>query len=230
MTNTVAAVAAERIPTEFAPTGKRSDVAALSARAPLPAGCSGSTSCPTRAACAIRAWLLRRRPGRRGVRRRIYLRAGANEGRRMLDLAIADGVGSSRTRPLDEPPVRRVRARPRVARPRAARDRRTDVSPSRSGGVQLRGRVDPPRIHRELDRQAARADRRLRRRHRAQPVHGDRAVLDPHHRARRARARRPGSRDRDPGAGHARFVRRRLLHHPEWDLNAWGVPISQSER
>jgi hypothetical protein len=25
------------------------------------------------------------------------------------------------------------------------------------------------------------------------------------------------------------FVRRRLLKHPEWDLNAWGVPISQSE-
>jgi hypothetical protein len=25
------------------------------------------------------------------------------------------------------------------------------------------------------------------------------------------------------------FVRRRLLKHPEWDLEAWGVPISQSE-
>jgi hypothetical protein len=25
------------------------------------------------------------------------------------------------------------------------------------------------------------------------------------------------------------FVRRRLLRHPEWDLEAWGVPISQSE-
>jgi hypothetical protein len=25
------------------------------------------------------------------------------------------------------------------------------------------------------------------------------------------------------------FVRRRLLKHPEWDLDAWGVPINQSE-
>jgi hypothetical protein len=25
------------------------------------------------------------------------------------------------------------------------------------------------------------------------------------------------------------FVRRRLMGHPEWDLDAWGVPISQSE-
>jgi hypothetical protein len=25
------------------------------------------------------------------------------------------------------------------------------------------------------------------------------------------------------------FVRRRLIEHPEWDLGAWGVPISQSE-
>jgi hypothetical protein len=25
------------------------------------------------------------------------------------------------------------------------------------------------------------------------------------------------------------FVRRRLLQHPEWDLDAWGVPINQSE-
>jgi hypothetical protein len=160
----------------------------------------------------------------------VYLGRSANEGRQMLDQAIADGIGA-----IADAPASMVRLFEESERDPGWLDRERMLLGAKTfrrlgpaafsfaGASTLLAYTENSIVKPLALTGAYAGDTALNR-----FMETARFWID---------TTEPGGLD-SGGAGRATairvrvmhvFVRRRLLGHPEWDIDAWGVPISQSE-